>query len=93
MNTYSGTLRCRLQTVHLGVGEYSYPGRYRIARHVHDLPFISLLLNGRYRERVEPPLTLAPEPLEAVCELRARLTPVRELRDEERERLRVPGNS
>jgi AraC family transcriptional regulator len=38
--------------MHLRVGEYSYPGRYRIARHVHDLPFISLLLNGRYRERV-----------------------------------------
>ena len=52
MNTYSGTLRRRLQTLHLSVGEYSYPGRYRIARHVHDLPFISLLLDGRYRERV-----------------------------------------
>ena len=52
MNAYSGTLRRRLQTMHLSVSEYSYPGRYRIARHAHDLPFISLLLNGRYRERV-----------------------------------------
>jgi AraC family transcriptional regulator len=52
MNAYSGTLRRRLQTMHLNVSEYSYPGRYRIARHAHALPFISLLLNGRYRERV-----------------------------------------
>lgn len=52
MNAYSGTLRRRLQTMHLSVSEYSYPGRYRIARHAHDLPFISLLLQGRYRERV-----------------------------------------
>jgi AraC family transcriptional regulator len=52
MNTYSGTLQRQIQTVHLSVGEYSYPSRYRIGRHVHDLPFISLLLDGRYRERV-----------------------------------------
>jgi AraC family transcriptional regulator len=52
MNEYSGTLRRRLQTMHLSVSEYSYPGRYRIGRHAHDLPFISLLLHGRYRERV-----------------------------------------
>jgi AraC family transcriptional regulator len=38
--------------MHLSVGEYSYPGRCRIARHAHDLPFISLLLDGRYREAV-----------------------------------------
>jgi len=51
-NTYSGTLQRRLRTMHLSVGEYSYPGRYRIERHVHELPFISLLHNERYRERV-----------------------------------------
>jgi AraC family transcriptional regulator len=53
MNSYSGTLRRRMQTMHLSVGEYSYPGRCRIARHRHELPFLSLLSNGRYREAVE----------------------------------------
>jgi AraC family transcriptional regulator len=52
MNSYSGTLQRRLQTMHLTIGEYHYPGRYSIPSHAHDLPFISLLLDGRYRERV-----------------------------------------
>lgn len=51
-NSYFGTLRRHLQTRHVRVGEYAYDGNSRIGRHAHEQPFLSLLLRGRYRERV-----------------------------------------
>lgn len=51
-NSYFGTLQRRLQTRHVRIGQYAYAGHSRIARHAHEQPFLSLLLRGRYRERV-----------------------------------------
>jgi AraC family transcriptional regulator len=52
MNTYFGTLRRKLQTRNTRVGEWAYPGQLRIERHSHDLPYLSLVLSGQYREMV-----------------------------------------
>jgi hypothetical protein len=38
-------------------------------------------------------MSLIPEPLERVCQFRARFSLVRELRDEQRERLGVMGDA
>jgi hypothetical protein len=52
MNNYFGTLCRKLQTRSLKVGEWAYPGRLRIERHSHDLPYLSLVLSGQYKEVV-----------------------------------------
>src|SRR2546425_5540211 len=53
--------------------------------------YLAPLLAPR-RGRLKVTLSLPAEPLEAVCELRTSVTLVRELRDQQRERLRVPGD-
>jgi AraC family transcriptional regulator len=53
VNGYFGTLGRKLQGRNVTVGEYFYPGRYRIGTHSHARAYLSVILRGDYRETVE----------------------------------------
>jgi AraC family transcriptional regulator len=53
MNTYFGSLEKQLAGRTVTIGEYSYPSGYRIDRHSHAAAYLSVVLQGEYRETVD----------------------------------------
>lgn len=54
MNEYFGTLQKNVRSRNVLVREYRYPKRYIIGHHLHEAPYLSVVLHGAYREIAGP---------------------------------------